>query len=133
MKVTRQNSGLVYRKRPERCHIVNDGHKMMGERMANWLELQMRKGAEESIGKEDAWKLLICPGCYMEVVFYAAISLAQRAEQSTRELGRTMAQGFTMLANDPDNLPAFLPVILDDEEEDMQHGVEPGFSQENVR
>jgi hypothetical protein len=41
----------------------------------------------------------LCPGCYMVVLYNAALTLAKLNGQDTRELGATMAQAFARMAN----------------------------------
>lgn len=117
MAIERQNTGFVYRGREDKCHIDRNGHDEMGQRMSDLLTIRQRAQAiaRGDFTEEEAWNTPLCPGCYMEVGFWMMIALAKANGQSLRELGRTMAQGFAMLADNPDAPPAFLPVVLDSE------------------
>lgn len=97
----------VYRGKAEKIHVA-DGHRAdMGDWLAHKLDEQMRNEAvNEPIGDEErTWAQAygkdaqrLCPGCYMTVLYDAAVSLAKANGQSLTELGRTLAGVFTTLA-----------------------------------
>ena len=95
-------------------HIADKTRKLMGQRVASYVDRTMRELAKAE-GKQTEGKL-ICPGCSMIALFNAAIALADDNGQSRAELGRTMAQAFAKLASDPaSGMTEEIEVLLDND------------------
>lgn len=110
--------GRVYGGDCDLIHIADGKRTAAGMLAASFVEEQMRVNAERSGSRSprEAETQLLCPGCYMIVLVNAAVELAARNRQPLRELGRTMAEAFTKLADADEVTPAFLEeiqVILD--------------------
>lgn len=80
-------------------HVIDGKRKAMGLAVAYELDKFMRQNAENRTEEEKANQLL-CPGCYMVVMFNALVSLAEMNGQPMTELGNTMANAFSKLAKD---------------------------------
>lgn len=116
--------GRVYGGDPNLIHVPDGKRRLAGSQAAIAIDGIMRAISNRIPWPQRAFKLL-CPGCYMIVLFNAAIFLAQRNGQPLTELGRTMARAFTKLADDAEVKRGFDPsdalveeieVMLDPEE-----------------
>lgn len=83
--------------------------------MARHLDQLMRANAVNRSDDERAIQAL-CPGCYMVVGFDMLTELARANGQSLRELGLSMAQAFTSLAEGGEDAVEHIIVCLDPEE-----------------
>lgn len=114
--------GRVYGGDCELVHIADGKRAMIGAYVAALLDNTMRKMAARTGARtaEQAAEQLLCPGCYMIALFNAAVHLANANGQPLSELGATMAQAFTLLAeradlDRPDELPVMeeIYIVLD--------------------
>lgn len=111
--------GRVYGGDCDLIHVADGQRADLGEAMAYLLDAQMRKDAFNRGDRTaiQAAKQPLCPGCYMVVGFDMMLTLARQNGQSLRELGRTMVQAFTFLAECDESDAACIEsihVILDD-------------------
>ena len=85
-------AGKVYWQDQNLIH-AEDQWIPFGERTANGLEMLIRRAAND-------WNMdkAVCPACYMLTLYNAAVFMAERNDQSMKELGESMAQLFTELA-----------------------------------
>jgi hypothetical protein len=83
----------VYRGNPDLVHVPDGARAGVGSRVANDISLRMR-----DIGGGWTDDRPLCPGCYMVVLFNAAVTLAKQNGQSLKELGRSMACAFDALS-----------------------------------
>lgn len=92
--------GRVYGGDCDLIHVADGKRAALGSAMAFTLENQMRKDAFTRGDRTaaQATNQPLCPGCYMVVGFDMLVTLARQNGQSLQELGRTMAQAFTQLA-----------------------------------
>lgn len=106
--------GRVYGGDPNLIHIVDGRRAALGQRMARMLEMSMRA---ECVGRTTVEVLNqpLCPGCYMVALFNMATELARQNGQSMEELGQSMAQAFTKLANGGTDAIEEIEVMLDPE------------------
>lgn len=106
--------GRVYGGDPALIHVPDGQRKSAGELAAQAIDLIMRRLSDRVPWPQRASKLL-CPGCYMIVLFNAAVYLAQRNGQPLSELGATMARAFSKLASAPmsEALLEEIEVVLD--------------------
>jgi hypothetical protein len=108
--------GRVYGGDPNLIHVPDGLRREAGRRVAKAVDFVMRAISNRIPWPQRATKLL-CPGCYMIVLFNAAVYLAKANGQPLSELGRTMAAAFTHLAETAEiGVPAGLEeieVILD--------------------
>lgn len=106
--------GRVYGGDPDLVHIP-DGHRAdVGQWLARTLADRMRSDAANRTRPEkdmDVYSKPLCPGCYMVVLFNAAVALAKDSGQSFSELGRTMSEAFAKLATCPDDDQACIEEI----------------------
>lgn len=99
--------GRVYGGDDVLIHVKDGTRAAMGRRMAFNLDTLMREKAfgdgmrthAQAWGDAEQEEQLLCPGCYMVVGFDMLVALAQQNGQSLRELGSTMAEAFSHLAN----------------------------------
>lgn len=95
--------GRAYGGDPSLIHIPDSHRADVGKAIADVLTATMRAFATLGVGHEaepyEGDKAL-CPGCYMIALFDAAVELAKRENQPVKELGLSMAQLFTKLANE---------------------------------
>lgn len=95
--------GRSYGGDPNLIHIPDHHREDVGKAIADTLTAFMRTLGTLGVGHEvelyDADKPL-CPGCYMIALFDAAVELAKREGQPVKELGLSMAQLFTKLAEE---------------------------------
>lgn len=119
--------GRVYGGNPALIHVMDGTRAELGEYIAGKVAAEMRIGAvldgtrslAQAYGTEghplsptkDAQKL--CPGCYMVVLFNAAVKLAQENGQSLSELGNSMAEAFRKLAEGGSGAIEEIEVLLD--------------------
>ncbi len=103
------------------CNLVHikDGMRMeVGAQLADALDTQIRLKAmaQGKLNAADFDSKPLCPGCFMIALFNVAIHLADANGQSRTELGRTMAQAFAKLADNPaEGLTEEIEVILDND------------------
>ncbi|TXH57711.1 MAG: hypothetical protein E6Q97_03930 [Desulfurellales bacterium] len=94
--------GRVYGGDSDLIHIEDGKRARFGAHFAQEIDRAMRfaaLGNGTRTGKEVVSQRL-CPGCYMIVLFDAAITLAQNNGQSVVELGATMTAAFQRLTID---------------------------------
>lgn len=95
--------GRSYGGDPSLIHIPDHHRADVGKAVADMLTATMKALATLGVGHDaesyDSDKPL-CPGCYMIALFDASIELAKREGQSVQELGLSMAQLFTKLAQE---------------------------------
>lgn len=93
--------GRTYGGDPSLVHIPDHHRVDVGKAIADSLTAIMRMVGTLGVGHDaepyEGDKAL-CPGCYMIALFDASIELAKREGQSVQELGYSMAQLFTKLA-----------------------------------
>jgi hypothetical protein len=118
---TRKNDatlGRVYGGDTGLIHIADGQRRHVGARIAVLLDSMMRADARIRGDRTDtqADRQDLCPGCYMVALFNACVELAQRNNQSLRELGTSMAAAFQHLADNPNATAAnieHIGVLLD--------------------
>ena len=94
--------GRVYGGDPNLIHVP-DGRRREAGRMAGAaIDFIMRQITESFPWPQRRTKLL-CPGCYMVVLFNAAVWLARQNGQSLTELGETLGTAFLLLAKNPND------------------------------
>lgn len=122
MKLRTRNpdTGMVYRGDPELIHVSDGRRTEAGRRVARFIDEQMRKYAEGRTEIE-RYAQALCPGCYMVVIYNAALALADANGQPRRELAASMSLAFAKLAEAPDlGFTEAIEVILDPCEEAVQ-------------
>src|SRR5579883_2875391 len=95
------NDGRTYGGDPALVHIPDHHRADVGAAIASNLEAMMRLLGTLGVGhdaKPASGTDPLCPGCYMIALFDATVTLAERTGQDVRELGASMAQLFTQLA-----------------------------------
>lgn len=106
--MTQGTNGRVYGGDPTLVHVPDHHRTDMGDGVAQMLDSAMRMVAKIQ-GTNDRGTL--CPGCYMIVLFDAAVKLAQKNGQPVQELGHSMADLFQKLAFDGEFKPTEEMVI----------------------
>lgn len=81
-----------YAGKPGLVHVADGSRRLVGALLAEYLDNDMRARAASPYGAAPTDPL--CPGCYMTVLYNAAVTLARRNGQSMRELGATMCAAF---------------------------------------
>lgn len=109
------NDGRVYGGDCALIHVEDGQRQNMGREVAHFLDTTMRVRAVERGVRSpfEAATQDLCPGCYMIVGYNLLIELARLNEQSTVELGRSMAKVFTALADGREFNHEEIEVILD--------------------
>jgi hypothetical protein len=108
----------VYRGKPELVHVTDGQRVKVGEAVASVVDDAMRSNAFWTAPTEEAMTAYredkqLCPGCYMVVLFNAAVTLAKRNGQSLTELGRSMACAFDTLSKGGPDAIESIQVKLD--------------------
>lgn len=95
----RDEEGFVYRGDPDLIHVLDGRRRKVGSDVADRVDELMRWFGEQGryTARQRA-ELPLCPGCYMPVIFNAAVELAKRNGQDLEELGLTMSSAFLALA-----------------------------------
>lgn len=102
-------AGMVYRGDPALIHVSDGKRAEAGQAVAKFVDKAMRQNAQGR-DAEQIWgdfngggprKQALCPGCYMVVLYDAAIALADANGQSRRELAASLSEAFAKLAADP--------------------------------
>lgn len=99
---------MVYRGRPDLVHVSDGKRAEAGQAVAKFIDKAMRqnavgRSAEQLYGDFNGEGALpLCPGCYMVVVYDAAIALADANGQSRRELAASLSLAFAKLAAEPE-------------------------------
>lgn len=93
--------GMVYRGDPNLIHVSDGKRAEAGRMVARKIDEAMRANAQNRSDKERAEQDL-CPGCYMVVLYDAAIALADANGQSRKELAASLSAAFAKLAAEPD-------------------------------
>lgn len=95
--------GRVYGGDERLVHIKDGQRANMGAKLAIALDSMMRADAIADGLKtpEDAEIEPLCPGCYMVTAYDMLVHLAVQNGQDLREMARSMANAFAMLAIDP--------------------------------
>lgn len=88
----------VYGGDPNLIHIPDGQRREAGRRAAAAIDFIMRAMSNRVPWPQRATKLL-CPGCYMILLFNAAVALAKANGQPLSELGRTMSAAFARLSD----------------------------------
>lgn len=105
--------GMVYRGDPDLIHVSDGQRAAAGRSVARFIDETMRRHAEGRT-EEQRYRQALCPGCYMVVLYNAALTLAGSNGQSTRELALTMSVAFAKLAEAPElGLTEEIEVMLD--------------------
>jgi hypothetical protein len=91
--------GRVYGGDPNLIHVPDGRRREAGELAALAIDLIIRRISDRIPWPQRGFKLL-CPGCYMIVLFNAAVALARANGQPLSELGATMSAAFARLAQD---------------------------------
>lgn len=109
--------GRVYGGDPNLIHVPDGQRRKTGELAAMAIDLIMRRVSNRIPWPQRGMKLL-CPGCYMIVLFNAAITLARLNGQPLEELGATLGRAFTRLAETGDNAEGIeeIEVLIDPED-----------------
>lgn len=89
--------GRVYGGSPNLIHVPDGMRGYVGALAGKAIDTIIRRVSNVVPWPQRATKLL-CPGCYMIVLFNAAVWLAKANGQSLTELGFSMAAAFTRLA-----------------------------------
>lgn len=105
--LTQGTNGRVYGGDPNLVHVPDGARAGVGSRVANDISLRIR---DTGGGWDDR---SLCPGCYMVVLFNAAVTLAKQNGQSLKELGRSMACAFDALAQGGEEQIESIRVVLD--------------------
>lgn len=107
--------GRVYGGNPSLIHVKDGTRAQLGAYVAGQLDVEMRfRAAMESERTiEQALRQKLCPGCYMVVLFNAAVQLAQANGQSLTELGNSMSAAFKALAEGGPEAIEEIEVLLD--------------------
>lgn len=95
--------GRSYGGDPSLVHIPDHHREDIGKAVADTLTALMRAMGTLGVGHAPEpyeGDKPLCPGCYMIALFDAAVTLAQREGQPVKELGLSMAQLFTKLAQE---------------------------------
>lgn len=87
--------GRIYGGDPNYVHIPDGTRREVGLEVALAADREMRLAAALAAKKADG---PLCPGCYMIALFNAAVELAKANGHDLKELGRTMANAYTLLA-----------------------------------
>lgn len=90
--------GRVYGGDPNLIHVPDGQRREAGRRAAAAIDFIMRAISNRIPWPQRAQRRL-CPGCYMVVLFNAAVALARANGQPLSELGRSMARAFGQLAD----------------------------------
>lgn len=92
----------VYRGNPDLVHVQDGQRALIGSKLADHLDFAVRRNALDATDDYgvmgDILKNPLCPGCYMVVLFNAAIATARRNGQSLSELGNSLGNAFLELA-----------------------------------
>ena len=116
--------GRVYGGDCNLIHVADGNRANMGAWLANELDTAMRQAARYSGARtyEQAISQLLCPGCYMIVLFNASVTLAKNNGQSLNELADSMIAAYQRLkeCDDKDACIEEIAVILDKEEQTPQ-------------
>jgi hypothetical protein len=96
--------GRVYGGDPDLLHVPDGKRSDLGALVAAFIEGQMREGAENRTERQKEMQRL-CPGCYMVVLFDAALHLADNTGQSRLELARSMKWAYEQLEANPEQPP----------------------------
>lgn len=109
--------GRVYGGDPNLVHVPDGWRRATGARAAKAIDLVIRTVSENIPWPMRAFRPL-CPGCYMVVLFNAAIALARANGQPLTELGRSMGAAFDRLATTGDDALGIeeIAVLLDPSE-----------------
>lgn len=92
-------NGLVYGGDENLIHIKDGQRRAAGAAIAKAIDKAMRDNADPARYTDaDRADLALCPGCYMPVIFNAAVELAKANGQSLVELGETLGNAFIELA-----------------------------------
>jgi hypothetical protein len=107
--------GRVYGGDPNLIHIADGTRAEVATQVADFVgaEMRLRADAQGQRTWSQIWgseRQNLCPGCYMVVGFNTLLVLAERNGQSLRELGLTMAEAFSKLAEDQS--PATIEEIM---------------------
>lgn len=112
-------NGRVYGGDPAYIHVEDGKRLMIGREIHDLLEQRIRWRAysRQNISYKEAMSKPLCPGCFMVVLFNAAVATACSNGQTLTELGRSMAAAFKMLEENP-TLQGIeeITVMLDPEE-----------------
>lgn len=106
--------GRVYGGNPNLIHVEDGKRVMVGEFIANTINIRMREAAYARKARTalESYTQPLCPGCYMIVGFNALVTLAKQNGQPLRELARTMKAAFEALENEDDYEKAFSEEIV---------------------
>lgn len=106
--------GRVYGGDPNLVHVPDGERREAGRLAARAIDRVIR-----AISENIPWPMRryhpLCPGCYMVVLFNAALALAKANGQPLDELGRTMGAAFNRLAEVGDTAEGIeeIEVLLD--------------------
>lgn len=118
-RLTRNGTdGRVYGGDPNLIHIADGTRATMGAQLATMLDMSMRMAALESGARteDEMMYQALCPGCYMVALYDAALALAEANGQDVKELGRSMANIFSRLAQTGDSTPVEEIDVITDEQ-----------------
>jgi hypothetical protein len=106
--------GRVYGGDCNLIHVVDGNRAALGREMAATLDTRMR---QQAVGRtaEQRETQLLCPGCYMVVVFDMLTELARRNGQPLTELASSMCNALEMYASKGISAIEEIEVILDPE------------------
>lgn len=105
--------GMVYRGDPNLIHVSDGKRAEAGRAVARLIDQMMRKHAKDRT-EEERYAQALCPGCYMVVLYDAALALSDANGQSRRELAASLSEAFAKLAEDPERgFTEEIRVILD--------------------
>jgi hypothetical protein len=99
--LTREGTnGRVYGGDPNLIHVPDGRRREAGRMAGKAIDFIMRQITESFPWPQRRFKLL-CPGCYMVVLFNAAVWLAKQNGQPLTELGNSLGSAFLLLAANP--------------------------------
>lgn len=93
--------GRVYGGDPNLIHVPDGLRRTTGAHAAALIDRLIRQVSNRIPWPQRQFKRL-CPGCYMIVLFNAAVVLAKQNGQPLEELGRTLGTAFLRLAENHD-------------------------------
>lgn len=121
-RLTRDGTlGRVYGGDPNLVHVADGQRGTTGVIVSAFASVTIRLLAVQSGARteEEAKAMLLCPGCYMVVMFNATVQMAKDNDQPLRELAQTMAAAFQRLddclarGEDPQLCIEEIQVLLD--------------------
>lgn len=106
--------GRVYGGDCDLVHIADGQRGAVGKAIAERVDDAMRNNAflNKTRDTEQLLNQKLCPGCYMVVLFNAAVELGRANNQSLRELGATLSNAFNDLMICGDDAKCIESIII---------------------